>query len=60
MVRCRSKNEHQKNICLEEIGLRAQNMLTILGLIFNMEEDHGGGDLYDHLMRKGNYHFDDE
>ena len=46
MVRCRSKNEHQKNICLEEIGLRAQNMLTILGLIFNMEEDHGGGVTY--------------
>jgi hypothetical protein len=47
---------------VEEIGLRAQNMLTILGLIFNMEEDGGpgGGDLYDHLMRKGYSHFDDE
>ena len=36
MVRCGSKNGHQKDMCLKEIGLRAQNMLTILGSIVNI------------------------
>ena len=30
VVRCRIKNEHQKDMCLKEIGLQAQNVLTIL------------------------------
>ena len=33
-------------MCLREIGLHAQNMLTILGSVVNMI----GGGLYDHLM----------
>ena len=33
--------------CLKEVGLRAQNMVTILGSIVNMI----GEDLYDHLIR---------
>ena len=37
MVMCRSKNGHQKGImCLQEIGLRAQYLLTILCSIVNM------------------------
>ena len=42
-------NGHQNNIiCFEEIRLRAQNLLTILGSIVNII----GGALYDHLKRK--------
>ena len=40
LIRCGSKNRHQKDMCLKEIGLQAQNMLTILGSIANMI---GGG-----------------
>ena len=36
VVRCGSKNGHQNDMCLKEIGLHAQNMLTILG---SMGED---------------------
>ena len=36
VVWCGSKNWHPKEICLNEIGLRAQNMLTILGSRVNM------------------------
>ena len=36
MVRCGSKNGHQKDICLKQIGLCAQNMVTVLGSIDNM------------------------
>ena len=35
-VRCESKNRHQKDMCLKRIGLRAQNMFTILGSIVSM------------------------
>ena len=40
VVDCRSKNEQQKDMCLEEIGLCAQNMLTILSSIVNMIGRH--------------------
>ena len=33
MVRCDSKKKYQKSLFLEEIGLRVQNMVTILGSI---------------------------
>jgi hypothetical protein len=34
MIRCGSKNGHQKHIiCLDEIGLHAHNLLTIVGSI---------------------------
>ena len=33
MDRCESKDRNQKDMYLKEIGLRAQNMLTILGSI---------------------------
>ena len=36
VVRCGSKDSHQKEICLTEIGLRAQNVLAILGSIVNI------------------------
>ena len=36
VVRCDSKNGHHKNTCFQEIGLRTQNMLTILAQIINM------------------------
>ena len=36
MVRCGFKNRYQKDICLEVIGIPAQNMITILGSIVNM------------------------
>jgi hypothetical protein len=42
-----SKNGSQKYTCLQEIGLRAQNVLTIIDSIVNLI----GGDLYDHQMR---------
>ena len=38
VVRCGSKNGHQKDMCSKEIGLHAQNLLTIQGSIFNMVE----------------------
>ena len=43
---CGSKNRHQTEMSLEEIGLRAQNMTTISKL----NSLHKWGDLYDHLM----------
>ena len=36
VVRCSSKNGDQKDMCLKEIGLHAQNMITILGSIVNI------------------------
>ena len=33
---CGSKNEHQKDKYLEEIRLRAQNLLSVLGSIVNI------------------------
>ena len=42
LVRCESKNRHQKGIMyLKEIALNAQNLLTILGSVVNIIE--GGG-----------------
>ena len=46
VVRCGSKNRHQKDMCSKENGLCAQNMLTILHFIVNII---GVGDLYDHI-----------
>jgi hypothetical protein len=45
MVRCGSKNGYKKDMCLKRIGLHAQNILTILGLIGNII-----GDLLDCVM----------
>ena len=47
MVRCGSKNGHQKDV-LRKIGLHAHNVLTVLDSIINIIEGH----LYDHLMRE--------
>ena len=38
MVRCGFENRYQKDMCLEEIGLHAQNIVVILGSIVNMIE----------------------
>ena len=46
VVRRGSKNGHQNDMCLEEIGLCVQNMSTILSSIINII----GGDLYDHSI----------
>ena len=51
VVRCGSKNGYQKDIMwLEEIGLCAQNLITILGSMVNISL--GEGELYDHLMSR--------
>ena len=34
-TQCRSMSEHHKDMCLKDIGLRAQMLLIILGLITN-------------------------
>jgi hypothetical protein len=36
VVRCGSKNKHQKDVCLEDIELRAQDMIGILGPVVNV------------------------
>ena len=46
MVWCGSKNVHQKDMCLKEIGLHAQNKISILGSTINII----GGNQYDCLM----------
>ena len=40
------KNKYKKDMCLKEIGLCAQNMITILSSTINII----GGDLYNELM----------
>ena len=37
MVRCGSKNEYQRDMCLEEIGPRAQFVMTILVFILSVD-----------------------
>ena len=44
MLRYKSNNEHQKEMCYKQNGLRVQNLVTILGSIVNMIE----GDQHDH------------
>ena len=39
-----------KDLCLREVGLRVQNMITILGILVDMILRPGGGNLYDYLM----------
>ena len=36
VVRCGSKNEHKKDMCLKEVGLHAQNVITILDSVDNI------------------------
>jgi hypothetical protein len=52
-VWCGSKNGYQKDLCLQEIGVHAQNMIVNLGSIAN----HDWGDLYDHLMSTNIFNF---
>ena len=49
MVWCGSKKEYQKDMCSNEIGLHAQNMITIMDSTVNII----GWDRYDHLMYTG-------
>jgi hypothetical protein len=56
MVRCVSKNGHQKEVRSREIGLHAQTMLTILGSIVNINWDRSIWSLNEHK----NLHFDNE
>ena len=46
MVRSGAKNKHQKGVCFKEIGLCAQNMISIPGSIVNII----GGGPSDHLI----------
>ena len=39
VVWCASNNGHLKEMCLKEIGSRAQNILIIFSLIINMIEE---------------------
>ena len=36
VIRCGSKNKYQKDVCLKESELQAQNLITILGSIVNI------------------------
>ena len=36
VVWCGFKNEYRKGTCARKIGLRVQNMITILGLVINV------------------------
>ena len=48
MVRCSSKNECQKDMCLKRLDWKCSKLLTILGSIVCIT----GGNLYDQLTRK--------
>ena len=41
MVWCGSKNGNLKDMCLKEIGLRAQNMMFVLSSNYNQHEFGG-------------------
>ena len=45
VIRFSSKNKYQKDMCLKESELHAQNMITILGSIVSIM-----GYVHDHLM----------
>ena len=48
MVGCGSKIKFQKHMCFKEIGLRAQNVITILSSIVNIIEGGGEGEAIEH------------
>ena len=43
MIRCGSKNEHQKEMYLKEVGIHVQKTLTIQGSTINIFGKDGGG-----------------
>ena len=51
---CGCKKRHKKDMCLQEIGLCVQNVLTILGSMVNMWVE--GGAFHVHV----NFHFDND
>jgi hypothetical protein len=57
VVRYESNNGHQKYTYLKEIGLRVQNMLTILGWFNNQRKL--GGPMW-RLNEHKNFHIDNE
>ena len=57
---CASKNGYQKDMCLKEIGLRAENMSTIIGSTYYDQHKWEGGDPYDYLTKHGILHSDNE
>ena len=59
-VRCGFKNGAQKYICLNDIGLHVQNMITILGLIINIILFYFGGRAIWPFNEHENLHFDHE
>jgi hypothetical protein len=52
MVRCGSKNGHQKDMCFKEIGWRAKNILIIPASIVNMI---GGRKVAGHIPARISY-----
>ena len=59
VVCCGSKNIYQKDMCLKEIGLHAQNITTILVSIVNIKAGGGGGLMWPFNEHK-NLHFDNK
>ena len=57
VVRYGSRNWYQKDTCLKQIGLYAQNRLTILGSTANMI---GGGGPYAHFNKHADLYFENE
>ena len=47
VVRCGSNNGYLRDMCSKDIGLRVQNVMTVLSLIVNIID---GDLLYDHFM----------
>ena len=60
VARCRSKNGHQKDMRIKEIGLRAQNMPTILGSRLNRQHNWGERGHIWPFNEHYNVHFDNE
>lgn len=58
VVRCGPKNGYQKDLWLKEIGLCAQNMTTMLGLVVYIIG--GGRGLYNTINEHNSPHFDNE
>ena len=42
MVECEPRNKCSRDVCKKEIGLRLQNLLTILDAVVNLIEGGGG------------------
>ena len=55
VIRCGSRNKHQTYMCIQELGLHASHLFTILGSIVNIIGRHIRS-----FSKKENLHFDYE